>query len=92
MLLQRVQNLQQRFELEVQSPAIVEVIPKQRDARKKSGKALKLIAGVKSRKGKAAIRTAKHAIPLAKRAQQIAKRGKPMVRKLEITRRRARAH
>lgn len=91
-LLQRVQNLQQRFEFEVQSPVVMEVAPMQKAARKKPRAASKAKTGAPSRKGKAAARSAKRALLLAKRAQQIAKRGKPMVRKLEIAPRRARAH
>jgi hypothetical protein len=91
-LLQRVQNLQQRFEFEVQRPAIADVVPKQRGVRKKTSATSKVIAVAKSRKGRVAARTAKRALPLAKRVQQIVKRGKPLVHKPEITRRRARAH
>jgi hypothetical protein len=88
---QRVQELQQRFEFEVQRPALVKAVPKQRDVRKKVGKISRAAAGAKSRKGKPAVRAPKRALPLAKRVQQIAKRSKPLVRKIEMTRRRARA-
>jgi hypothetical protein len=89
-LLQRVQNLQQRFEFEVQAPAIPVILPGKKEARKKKGHARRRSVAHKPRKVIAASRTAKRALSLSKRVQRMAKRAKPLVGKLDIARRRAR--
>lgn len=89
-LLQRVQNLQQRFELEVQKPAIPIVLPGKKVARKRKGHARRQAVARKPQKVIAATRTAKRALSLRKRVQHLSKRAKPLVGKLEIARRRAR--
>ncbi len=89
-LLQRVHNLQLRFEFEVQAPVIAEVEPPRKVARIKRAGSSRPGAVQKLRKAPTASRTTKRALPLAKRAQHIVKRTKPLVHKLEISRRRAR--
>jgi hypothetical protein len=85
-LLQRVQSLQQRFEFEVQAPAIPIILPARKKARKKKAQAARNAAAHKPRRAIAATRT----LSLRKRVQRMAKRSKPMVAKLDIARRRAR--
>jgi hypothetical protein len=89
-LLQRVQNLQQRFELEVQAPIIPAAPPKKKLLRKQKVHASRSAAARKPRKAMAASRAAKHPLSLRKRVPALAKRAKPMVAKLDIARRRAR--
>jgi hypothetical protein len=89
-LLQRVQNLQQRFESEVQAPVIPVILPGKKGVRKKRDHARQRAAAHKPRKVIAVSRTAKRAISLSKRVQRMAKRAKPLGGKLEIARRRAR--
>jgi len=85
-LLQRVQSLQQGFEFEVQAPAIPVVLPARKKARKKKAPVARHAAAQRPRKAITATRS----LSLRKRVQGLAKRSKPIVRELEIARRRAR--
>jgi hypothetical protein len=89
-LIQRVQALQQRFEFEVQAPAIPVVVPGRKEAQTKRGRAPRHAAARKSRKAIASARTAKRTLSLRKRVQHLAKRAKPLVTKLDLARQRAR--
>lgn len=88
-LLQRVQNLQQRFEFEVQAPAVARALPPKMAVTRKKSQSTPAIAARKTRKARVAARSASRALPLTKRVQRIAKRAKPLVRELEIARGRA---
>ncbi len=89
-LLQRAQKLQQQFEFEVQSPAVPELPAHNERSRQRKDLPSHEFAARKSLRAKASARRTKRALPLSERVQRIAKRAKPMVRKMEIARRRAR--
>jgi hypothetical protein len=90
LLLQRVQGLALRFELEVQAPVIPAALPKKKLSQKKKAHALRRAAARRLRKMIAAARAAKRPLPLRKRVPALTKRAKPLVAKLDIARRRAR--
>lgn len=90
-LLQRVQNLQQRFEFEVQNPLIRKVSLRESEGRRHKKAHRKLVAVVKpERKLRSAASKAKPASRLGEHVKSISKRAKPLVRKIEIAPRRAR--
>ncbi len=85
-LLQRVQNLQQQFDYEVQTQPAQELALKRELSRKKNFSPARTHAVRKPKKA----RSSKLQLPLSERVQRIAKRAKPLVGKIEMTRRRAR--
>lgn len=92
-LLQRVGNLQEQFEREVQTPAIPPVLPKSVAARKKSIVPSSPHGAKKSaepRKPSKPSESTRRTLPLAGRVKHVPKLAKSLVRKLEIPRRRAR--
>lgn len=89
-LLQRAQNLQQQFEFEVQRPPARQAVAQKVSSQKKKMQASRTSAARKPHKARVAARSAERTHPLSERVQRMAKRSKPLVRKLEISRRRAR--
>lgn len=90
MLLQRAQNLQESFEFEVQRPLIREMAASTGARQEKKKKHTVTAAARKPSKAHAGSRKAQRARPLSERVQRLAKHSKPLVRKLELARRRAR--
>ncbi len=90
-LLQRVADLQEQFEREVQAPPAVPAHQKATATGKKSAASPRLAKknAVLLRPSKSSKRTPA-ALPLATRAKRVPKLAKTLVRKLEIPRRRAR--
>ncbi len=89
-LLQRAQNLQQHFEFGVQSPPAKQAEAQKQVQHKKKRKLSRAPETRKSRNTRVESRAAKRTHPLSERVQRIAKRAKPLVRKMEIQRRRVR--